>query len=203
MKRAYIITGLVLAISVSAMADEHSGMMGKGMMKGGMMCGEMGKGMMKGGMMGGEMMGGEMMGMDRNSWFHHGVTLTIMHAEELGLTEKQKSQLEDIRVKYTKEIIRQDAEFQIAEMDLDGLLKNDAADLSKIKDAIRKVEGISGQIRFLRIEAFAEVRKVLTDEQRARLKKLMESHPMSSMMGGMEGMEHEHGEEHGHEHEME
>lgn len=164
MKKVLIALMLVALLSAYSSADERRGMMG----------GHMGE-MMKG-----------MMGMGENPWFHHGVSMTLMNAEKLGLSDKQKDQLEDLKDKYTKEIIRQDAERQIAEMDVDALLKGDVIDLVKVKDALKKVEGIETQIRYIRIEAFTEARKVLTDDQRKKLKELMEKAP--PMMPMMEGM---------------
>jgi Spy/CpxP family protein refolding chaperone len=110
-----------------------------------------------------------------------------MNAEKLGLSEKQKGNMEEIRNKYTKEIIRQDAELRIAEMDMEGLLKKDDINLSKVKDALKKAEGIETQIRYLRIGAFVEARKILTEEQKGKLKELMEKTPamMGEMMKGM------------------
>lgn len=171
MKKVLIALMLVGLLSTFSSADERRGMMG----------GHMGE-MMKG-----------MMGMGENPWFHHGVSMTLMNAEKLGLSDKQKEQLEDLKDKYTKEIIRQDAERQISEMDLDKILKADDTDLAKVKDALKKVEGIETQIRYIRIEAFTEARKVLTEEQKGKLKNLMEKPVapmmMKEMMGGMmEGM---------------
>lgn len=159
MKKVLIALLLVTSLSTYSQADERRGMMGEHL---------------------GEMMKG-MMGMGGNPWFHHGVSLTLMNSEKLGLSDKQKDQLDDLRDKYTKDIIRQDAERQIAEMDLEKILKADDIDLSKVKDALKKTEGIETQIRYIRIEAFVEARKVLTDEQRGKLKKLMEK-PMAPMM---------------------
>jgi len=144
---------------------------------------------------GGTMGGSMMMGLGSSPWFHHGVTLTLKNADKLGIDEKQKGQLEEIRTRYTKDIIGQDAELKIAEMELDALLGEKEIDLPKVNEAIRKVAGVEAQIRYLRVEAFTEARKVLTDEQRKRLKELMEmpSTPMKMemmdcpMMKGMGG----------------
>lgn len=138
-------------------------------------------------MMAGGMMKQEMMGGGHNPWFHHGVSLTLENAEKLGLDEKQKNELTGIRDKYTKEIIRLDAESKIAEMDLNKLLGDSDIDLSKVKDAVKKTEDLQSQIRYLRIEAFTEARKVLTDEQKGKLKKLMEMPPMPMKKEGMKG----------------
>lgn len=178
MKKVLIALLLVTSLSTYSQADERR-RMGQGM-------GE--------GMMGGQMreMMRDVMGMGSNPWFRYGVTLTLQNAEKLGLTDKQKEQLEDVRIKYTKEIIRQDAEIDIAEMDLDKLLKEPAVDTAKVRDTLKKIYDMKAQMRYLRVEAFVEARKVLTDEQREKLKKLMEKPvapmmmmEMMEMMGGM------------------
>lgn len=180
MKRMLAGLIMILLASASAQAADQRGMMGGRMM-------EMMKGMVCEG---------------HNPWFHQGVTLLLRSAEKLGLDEKQKGQLEEFRTRYSKEIIRQNAELDIAEIDLEALLKKPDIDLSKVKETIKKVKDIEGQIRYLRVEAFAEARKVLTDEQRGKLNKLMEK-PMAPMMmqemmgrmmedmGGMMGKESE------------
>lgn len=146
-------------------------------------------------MVGGGVKGG-MMGLGSSPWFHHGVTLTLQNADKLGLDERQKGQLDEIRARYTKDIIRYDAELKIAEMELDTLLGKRDIDLPKVNESIRKAAGVEAEIRYLRVEAFTEAMKVLTDEQRKRLKELMEmpSTPMKMemmdcpMMKGMQGM---------------
>lgn len=170
MKKILVGFILVLSLSTFAQADEGRGMMGQGMK-------------------GGQMM--EMMGVEGNPWFHHGVSLTLLNSDKLGLDENQKGQLERIRTRYTKELIRQGAEIQIAELDLNSLLKTDTADLSKVKDVIKKAADLESQIRYLRIEAFAEARNVLTDEQKGKLRKLMENPACmlgEKAKGGTEGM---------------
>lgn len=170
MKRLMVILAVLLVLDIL----DANAQMGGG--KTGEQAGQTGQGMMM-----------EMRGMGHNPWFHHGVSLTLMNAEKLGLSEKQKSDMEEIRNKYTKEVIRQDAELKIAEMDVEGLLKKDDINLSKVKDALKKVEGMETHIRYLRIEAFVEARKILTNEQKGKLKELMEKMPpmMGEMMKGM------------------
>lgn len=175
MKKILVALMLVTLLSTFSSADDRR-RMGQGM----------GEGMMGGRMR--EMMR-DVMGMGSNPWFRYGVTLTLQNAEKLGLTDKQKDQLDDIRIKYTKEIIRQDAEIDIAGMDLDKLLKEPAVDLPKVRDTLKKIYDMKVQMRYLRIGAFVEARKVLTEEQKGKLKKLMEKPVAPMMMGGMmEGM---------------
>ena len=149
----------------------------------GMMCPMMQQ--MHGGqqMMGG--MKGERMG-GHQPWFNHGVSLILRNSGKLGLNDQQKTKINEIRRKYSKDIIRQGAELKIAEIDLDALLKASDINLGKVKEALKKSEGIETQIRYLKIEALTEAKKILTEGQRETLRKMMEE-PPPMMMGGMMG----------------
>ena len=151
-------------------------MSGQGMMQ----CGQpmMGQGMM-GGMMG---MGRERMGRHKQ-WFQYGVTLMLRNADKLGLSDEQIKKLDNIKRKYSKDIIKQDAEMKIAEIDLGALLKESEINLSEVNEVLKKVESTETQIRYLRIMAFVEARKILTDEQKNSLKKLMEKRAAPGMRG--------------------
>lgn len=202
MKRlALCLMGLIVFSATSyAQVGPHK-QPGQGMMGGqqmGMMCPMMQQ--MHGGqqMMGG--MKGERMGRHQ-PWFNHGVSLILRNSGKLGLSDEQKTKLNDIRRKYSKDIIRQDSERKIAAIDLEALLMAPDINLGKVKDALKKSEGIETQIRYLKIEAFTEARKVLTGAQRETLRKMMEEPPpmtmggMMGMMGDLESMEEDPGEE--------
>ncbi|MFH1701992.1 MAG: periplasmic heavy metal sensor [Nitrospirota bacterium] len=152
-----------------------------------------GQPMMGQGVMG---MGRERMGHHRR-WFQYGVTLMLQNADKLGLSDEQIKKLYEIKRKYSKDIIKQDAEMKIAEIDLGALLKESEINLSEVKEALKKVENIKTQIRYLRIMAFVEARKILTDEQKNSLKKLMEMRAAPGMrrMVNLPEPEEEGGEE--------
>src|SRR4030042_2142246 len=150
-----------------------------------------GQPMMGQGVMG---MGRERMGHHRR-WFQYGVTLMLQNADKLGLSDEQIKKLYEIKRKYSKDIIKQDAEMKIAEIDLGALLKESEINLSEVKEALKKVENFKTQIRYLRIMAFVEARKILTDEQKKSLKKLMEMRGAPWMKGMTNSPEPEEGEE--------
>jgi uncharacterized membrane protein len=200
MKKLMIILLVLFVFSVPAYAQmgmmgSQQGQMGQGMKgerqmmdcpmqqmsgQGMMQCGQpmMGQGMM-GGMMG---MGRERMGRHKQ-WFQYGVTLMLRNADKLGLNDEQIRKLDNIKRKYSKDIIKQDAEMKIAEIDLGALLKESEINLSEVKEALKKVESTETQIRYLRIMAFVEARKILTAEQKNSLKKLMEMRTAPGMKG--------------------
>ena len=212
MKKLMITLLVLFGFSVPAYAQMgmmggQQGQMGKGMMgemqmmdcpmqqmsgQGMMQCGQsmMGQGMM-GGMMG---MGRERMGRHKQ-WFQYGVTLMLQNADKLKLSDEQIKKLDNIKRKYSKDIIKQDAEMKIAEIDLGALLKESEINLSEVKEALKKVESTETQIRYLRIMAFVEARKILTDEQKNSLKKLMEMRAAPGTKGMTSSPEPEEGEE--------
>ncbi|MEW6420063.1 MAG: periplasmic heavy metal sensor [Nitrospirota bacterium] len=211
MKRLAIISVILFVFCIPAYAQmgmmgSQQGQMGQGMMGMPMMncpMQQVEQGMMQGGgqpMTGQGMMGG-MMGMGREGmghrkqWFRYGVTLMLQNADKLGLSDKQRKQLDEMRIRYSKDIIKQDAELKIAEIDLEALLKEPEINLSHVKEALKKIENGETQIRYLRIMAFVEARKILTDEQKNSLKKLMEMRPVPGMRGVMSSPEPEEGEE--------
>lgn len=164
MKKMVIVMFILIVFSVPAYAQ--MGMMGgqQSQMSHGMMqCCQP--------MMGQGMIGA--MGMDRKGyrqWFQYSVTLMLKNADKLKLSDEQIKKLFDIKRKYSKDIIKQNAEMKIAEIDLEALLKELDINLSEVKEALKKVEDIKTQVRYLRIMAFDEARKVLTDEQKRPLR---------------------------------
>jgi Spy/CpxP family protein refolding chaperone len=180
---------------------QHGTMMGEGQQMPMMDCPKMqqmqGQGMMQGCQQMGQGMMGGMMGMARDRvrphkpWFRYGVSLVLRNADRLGLSDEQKKQLDDIRIRYSKEIVKQNAELEIAEIDLETLLNKSEFNLSEIKEALKKVESAKMQIKYLRVEAFVEARKILTNEQKGSLKKLMEMRGTPRMRGMMDVPESE------------
>jgi Spy/CpxP family protein refolding chaperone len=185
----------------SDMRDKQGPMTGAGQQMPMMDCPRMqqmhGQGMMQGCQMMGQGMMGGMMGMSRDRarhhrpWFRHGVSLMLRNADRLGLSDEQKRQLDDIRVRYSKEIVKQNAELEIHEIDLEALLNKSDFSLSEVKEALKKVESAKTQIKYLRIEAFVEAKKILTSEQKSSLKKLMEMRGTPRMRGMMDVSESE------------
>ena len=91
--------------------------------------------------------------------------------EELGLTEEQSEQLENLRSEHMKEMIEQQARLKIAYMELAELMKdkgNDAAVLQKHEElaALRNIAAGSS------IKHRLAVRAIFTDEQWQKVGKL-------------------------------
>jgi Spy/CpxP family protein refolding chaperone len=168
-----------------------SGMMGRqSMMAGGGMMGRRGMSMMgqeeedeeedspQRGMMGrrgmmarrGVMGTGGMMG-------HSGV---IQHhlerlAQQLDLTNEQRTQMWPLLSTHAKEAIRLKADIETLGIDLRQLLEAEPVDLPRVKQVLQTMAGKEADLRLGHITAMEEMGKVLTPEQRQKLRAMRRS----------------------------
>lgn len=192
-----------VGVTLGAM-PRAGGMMGGGMMGGGMM-----GGMMDGmecpmcpqdGMMGQKgMMGGKMMGhMGRDGHMMtpgpHFDRMYTVAVKKLGLTADQKKKTDALKSDYQKKAIRSKAELQVAEVELKDLLSADPVSLEKVRQKLNDIAAKKTELRFLWIKTLEDFKKVLTPEQKEKLKDMTSGMGMMGkgagmgMMGGMCGM---------------
>jgi Spy/CpxP family protein refolding chaperone len=179
MKKALFILVLGSALLIAGSADvfaQGCGGMGGGMMGGGMMGGGMMGGMGHGGMGGG--MRGGMMDDDHPMW---------KHVMALGLDDKQKDAIIEIKHRVMKDTIRKKADKQIANIELRDLLRKDTVDMKAVEAALKKIETLKTEIRLSHIKAKEEIKSKLTPDQRKKLKEMMEMRHGGMMGGGMMG----------------
>jgi len=115
-------------------------MMGSGMMKG-----MKGSGMMKSGMMKGMMNSGMMKkcrGMMGANAKDRAIQTLINHQDELSLTDEQVATLKSLGSSLAKATIRNNADLQIAEMDLDELLSKDEVKMSSVEFKLKQVQNL-------------------------------------------------------------
>jgi len=111
----------------------------------------------------------------------------------LGLDEKQKDAIQEIKGRLLKETIRKRAEKQIAGIELRDLLTKDPVDMMAVEAKLKQKESLETDIRLAHFGAMEEVKANLTPEQRKKMKEMMEMGGMMrgcgcGVMGGM--MEH-------------
>ena len=92
--------------------------------------------------------------------------------EELNLSEQQMSDLESILSSLRKDEIRREADLQIAEVELDEFLRAEKVDLSKVKSKLEEIGKLQANLKFLHIKAKEDGKKVLTEEQLNKFRKL-------------------------------
>lgn len=106
--------------------------------------------------------------------------------EQLDLTDAQKDQLHEVQIDFRKKEIRLRADLELADIDLQELIADNVTG-KKLDAAIDKVADLKSEMFKTRIARRLQVRKVLTDEQKAELKKLRRGrkpHMKEPKMGG-------------------
>jgi len=107
-----------------------------------------------------------------------------LHLMALGLDDKQKAEVNEIRSRVMKEMITKRAEEQVAEIELKDLLAKDPVDMKAAESKIRQIETLKAGMSISLISAREEIRSKLTPEQRKKMKEMMEpGHMMGA--GGM------------------
>jgi len=72
-----------------------------------------------------------------------------------------------------KDMITKKADHDLAQVELQDLLRKDKPDMNLVKTQIQKVFSIQGDMQYARIKVMMDAKNVLTDEQKANLEKLM------------------------------
>ena len=132
------------------------------------MCGCMGK-------MGGDvpMMGGMkqrgmgMMGAEHRMW---------RGLRGLGLDEKQKEEIKEIKSRVMKDTIRKRSDLQVARIELKDILDKDAVDMNAAEAKLKQISSMLTDMRLSHIKAMEEVKAKLTPEQRKKFKGYLERH---------------------------
>lgn len=100
------------------------------------------------------------------------IPLILKNKEALKITDEQKKQLVSILMESQKAKIRKKAEEDIFEIDLKAELHRSPVDLAKATALLREVEKVRADIAIGCLTAREDALKVLSDEQREKLKEL-------------------------------
>lgn len=95
--------------------------------------------------------------------------------EKIGLSEAQVKALQAIKAAYQKSRLKTNADLRVAELELNELLEKNDADLSQIEAKVKSIEELRAYQKFAKIKALKEAEKVLTQEQKTKLKSLQNS----------------------------
>ncbi|UCF78168.1 MAG: hypothetical protein JSW03_08660 [Candidatus Eiseniibacteriota bacterium] len=91
-------------------------------------------------------------------------------AKVLELSEKQLVSLKEARMAAKKAAIQARANIQIAQMELDEILKGDSPDLTAVKAKISEIASMAEDIALTKISTLQKAQKLLTKEQLEKLK---------------------------------
>ena len=100
----------------------------------------------------------------------------------LGLDDKQKAEVKEIKSMVMKEMIKKRADEHIAHIELKDLLDKDPVDMKAIEAKLKQIERVKTEMHLSLIKAREEVKSKLMPEQRKKFKETLEIDPM---MGGM------------------
>lgn len=94
----------------------------------------------------------------------------------IGLDEKQKEAIREIKDRLMKDTIRKGADVRIARIELKDILHKDPVDMKAVEAKLKKIESLKTDIHLSRIKAIVEVKAKLTPEQREKFKTNLRSH---------------------------
>jgi Spy/CpxP family protein refolding chaperone len=112
--------------------------------------------------------------------------------KKLGLDDKQKEAVREIRLSTKKEIIKKKADVELAKIELREILTKDSVDLAAAEAAVKKVESLKADIKILLIKSGEEIKSKLNAEQKKQFTEIvhhmMMRHEMMrhKMMGNCE-----------------
>lgn len=109
----------------------------------------------------------EMKGMGRGAGYDK---MYLMAMRELKLSPEQKKQVESLRNEYKKRVIKSKADIKIAELELKELARADQVNLDRVKAKINEISTKKADLKFMRYKSLEEFKKVLTPEQRQKVK---------------------------------
>ena len=102
--------------------------------------------------------------------FFHKVKLILKKQEILNLSEYQLKTVKDLKIKIKKELIRKNAEIDIIKVDIKVALHSEDINLDEINKLIdKKYEHKKAKAKLL-FAAIVDLKKILTEEQCAKLK---------------------------------
>jgi Spy/CpxP family protein refolding chaperone len=105
----------------------------------------------------------------------------------LGLDEKQREAIKEIKSRVIKDTIRKRADIEVARIDLRDILGKDQVDMNMAEATLKKIASLQTDIRLSHIKALEEIKTKLTPEQRKKFKEMHEKGPRTERMkhGGM------------------
>jgi Spy/CpxP family protein refolding chaperone len=101
------------------------------------------------------------------------MNMCIMHADKMGLSDEQVAKMKPLHREMQKKQVRFKADLKIAEIDLMEIMEVKDFDLEKASSAINKIADRITAHHLEMLKVMKEMRAALTDEQFAKMKKMM------------------------------
>ena len=101
-----------------------------------------------------------------------GIARLLAVADEIGLTDQQKTDLKKMVETFQLDRIDREAALDKAEVKLRGLMMDDKAVESQVLAQIDQVSKLKAEIQKMRYQHRTQVQSILTDDQKAKLQEL-------------------------------
>lgn len=101
-----------------------------------------------------------------------GMLMLLRNADEIGLTDDQKTKIEEMSTRFQTERIDKEAELEKARVALRALMMKDDAAQADVMGAIDRVTVLEGEMKKMRYSHYTAMRGLLTPEQQDKIKQL-------------------------------
>lgn len=98
--------------------------------------------------------------------------------QELGLTDQQIAKIEQINLEYRKRMLEQREKLEPKKVQLERVLLDENVNLQQVRTLLREMADIRIEIHMIKIMHRLDIEKVLTQEQKAKLKAMRPPHQM-------------------------
>ncbi|MFH1857288.1 MAG: Spy/CpxP family protein refolding chaperone [Candidatus Omnitrophota bacterium] len=112
--------------------------------------------------------------------------VVLSHQQELALSDEQVTKVKGLKMKLQKDLIRADAEIDIAAIDIKAEMGKDSIDVNAVNKLIDKKYDLKKERAKAVVAACAALKDILTKEQKDKMKGLMGQMKGRKMQGMME-----------------
>ena len=99
--------------------------------------------------------------------------MVIRYQEDLGLTDEQVAQIRDLKVSVQKDLVKKQADIKLLAIDIKTALAEDTIDTKAVGKLIDKKYAVKKDKAMVLVKAYAELKKMLTDEQQKKFKTIL------------------------------
>ncbi|MBI4845901.1 MAG: Spy/CpxP family protein refolding chaperone [Candidatus Omnitrophica bacterium] len=115
--------------------------------------------------------------------------MLVTKGECAGLSEEQLKQIKELKISVKKDIIRNKAEIEIVDLDIESELWAEEIDQKQVNKLIDKKYELKKETAKLLIDAYVKLKKIITPEQKEALKNLYKCKMKDSFPVGCSSMQ--------------
>lgn len=117
--------------------------------------------------------------------FFYKAQLILKNKDKLGLADKQLKKIKSLNIKTKKDVIRKDAELSIIVLDMKAAIREKQIDTAAVNKLLDKKYDLKRDKAKSSLAAYAALKRILTDEQKGKLKNILKRHKKEMMRGSM------------------